>query len=152
MTLSSYKFLEDYVRLTCLKLNPKKCSFVKQRIEYFGHVVTHDGIFLYPGKVEVVKNFSTPASPKELRSFLGLANYYRRFIKGYLEIARPHNAVTKKGVKFCWSESCAVTFNRLKRVLVSAPVLAFPNFNEQFCFMWMLVNRYRVRSRTDSEW
>ena len=115
-----------------VKLNPKKCSFVKQRIEYLGHVVTPEGIFPDPGKVEVVKNFPKPASLKELKSFLGLANYYRRFIKGFSEIASPLNALTKKGVKFCWSESCAVAFDRLKRALISAPVLAFPNFDEQF--------------------
>ena len=68
-----------------MKLNPKKCSFVKQRIEYLGHVVTPEGIFPDPGKVEVVKNFPKPASLKELKSFLGLANYYRRFIKGFIK-------------------------------------------------------------------
>ena len=60
-----------------VKLNPEKCSFVKQRIVYLGHVVTPEGIFPDPSKVEVVKNFPTPASLKELKSFLGLANYYR---------------------------------------------------------------------------
>ena len=115
-----------------VKLNPKKCSFVKQRIEYLGHVVTPEGIFPDPSKVEVVENFSTPASLKELKSFLGLAHYYRRFIKGFSEIASPLNALTKKGVKFYWSESCAVAFDRLKPALLSAPVLAFPNFDEQF--------------------
>ena len=116
------------------KLNPdpEKCSFVKQRIVYLGHVVTPEGIFPDPSKVEVVKNFPTPASLKELKSFLGLANYYRRFIKGFSEIASPLNALTRKGVKFFWSESCANAFDRLKRALISAPVLAFPDFEEQF--------------------
>ena len=113
-------------------MNPEKCSFVKQRIEYLGHVVTPGGIFPDPSKVEVVKNFPTPASLKKLKSFLGLANYYWRFIKGFSEIARPLNALTKKGVKFNWSESCADAFDRLKRALILAPVLAFPDFNEQF--------------------
>ena len=113
-----------------VKLNPKKCSFVKQRIEYLGHVVTPEGIFPDPSKVKVVENFPTPASLKELKSFLGLANYYRRFIKGFAEIASPRNALTKKGVTFCWSESCANAFDRLKRALSSAPVLAFPNFDD----------------------
>ena len=89
-------------------------------------------IFPDPCKVEVVENFPTPASLKELKSFLGLANYYRRFIKGFSEIASPLSALTKKGVKFCWYESCTVAFDRLKRALISAPVLAFPNFDEQF--------------------
>ena len=66
-----------------MKLNPKKYSFVKQRIEYFGHVVTPEGIFPDPSKVEVVKNFPTPGSLKGLKSFLVLAYYYRRFIKGF---------------------------------------------------------------------
>ena len=77
-------YLEDVFRIlrdANVKLNPKKCSFVKQPIEYFGHVVTPEGIFPDPSKVEVVENFPTPASLKELKSFLGLANYYRRFIK-----------------------------------------------------------------------
>ena len=115
-----------------VKLNQKKCTFVERRIEYLGHVVTPEGIFPDPGKVEVVKNFPTPASLKELKSFLGSANYYLRFIKGFSEIASPLNALTKKGVNFCWSESCADAFDRLERVLISAPVVAFPNFNEQF--------------------
>ena len=86
-----------------VKLNLKKCSFVKQRIEYLGHVVTPEGIFPDPGKVEVVKNFPTPARLKEFKSFLGLVNYYLRFIKSFSEIASPLNALTKEGVKFCWS-------------------------------------------------
>ena len=108
-----------------LKLIPEKCSFVKQRIVYLGHVVTPEGIFPDPGKVEIVKNFPAPASLKELKSFLGLANYYRRFINSFSEIASPLNALTKKGVKFFWSESCGNVFDRLKR-------LAFPDFDEQF--------------------
>ena len=106
-----------------VKLISEKCSFVKQRIVYLGHFVTTEGIFPDPSKVEVVKNFPTPASLKELKSFLGLANYYRPFIQG---------ALTKKTVKFFWSESCANAFDRLKRALISAPVLAFPDFDEQF--------------------
>ena len=79
-----------------------------------------------------VKSFPTPASLQSLKSFLGLANYYRRFIKGFSEIASPLNALTKKGVKFFWSESCANAFDRLKRALISPPVLVFPDFEEQF--------------------
>ena len=81
-----------------VKLNPEKCSFVKQRIVYLGHVVTPEGVFPDPSKVEVVKNFTTPASLKKLKSFLGLANYYQRFIKGFSEIASPLYALTKKSV------------------------------------------------------
>ena len=122
-----------------VKLNPEKYSFVKQRIVYLGHVETPGGIFPDPSRVEAVRNFPTPASLKELKSFLGLANYYRRFIKGFSEIASPLNALTKKSVKFFWSESCANAFDRLKRALISAPVLAFPDFEEQFLLQVMLM-------------
>ena len=115
-----------------VKLNPKKCNFVKQKVEYLGHVVTPDGISPNPDKVRVVQEFPTPSNLKELRNFLGLANYYRRFVKGCSHIAAPLNALTRKGVSFKWSEQCAVAFDKLKRALVSAPVLAYPNFCEPF--------------------
>ena len=106
-----------------VKLNPKKCSFVKQRVEYLGHVVTPEGISPNPDKVRVVQEYPTPTNLKELRSFLGLANYYRRFSN----TANPLNALTKKNVPFAWTVACADTFDKLKRALVSAPILAYPN-------------------------
>ena len=115
-----------------VKLNPKKCSFVKQKVEYLGHVVTPDGISPDPGKVRVVQDFPTPTNLKQLRTFLGLANYYRCFIKGFVHIARPLNVLTKKGVKFSWTQSCDDAFDKLKRALVSAPILVYPNFKEPF--------------------
>ena len=115
-----------------VKLNPKKCSFVKQRVEYLGHVVTPEGISPNPDKVRVVQEFPTPTNLKELRSFLGLANYYRRFVRGFSNIANPLNALTKKNVPFVWTVACAEAFDKLKRALVSAPILAYPNFREPF--------------------
>ena len=115
-----------------VKLNPKKCSFVKPIVKYLGHVVTPDGISPDSDKVRVVQDFPTPTNLKQLRTFLGLANYYRRFIRGFSHIARPLNALTKKGVKFCWTQSCDDAFDKLKRALVSAPILAYPNFKKPF--------------------
>ena len=83
-----------------VKLNPNKCSFFKQRLEYLGHVVTPEGISPNPEKVRVVQEFTTPTNLKELRSFLGLANYYRRFVRGFSNIAHPLNTLTKKNVPF----------------------------------------------------
>ena len=82
-----------------VKLNPKKCSFVKQEVEYLGHVVSPEGIKPNPDKICVVRDFPVPKNVKELRTFMGLANYYRRFVKGFAHIAGPLNALTKKGVK-----------------------------------------------------
>ena len=115
-----------------VKLNPKKCSFVKQKVEYLGHVVTPDGVMPNPEKVRIVQDFPAPKNLKELRTFMGLANYYRRFVKGFAHIASPPNALTKKGVKFAWTQDCAAVFDKLKRALVSAPILAYPDFKEEF--------------------
>ena len=118
-----------------VKLNSKKCNFVKQKVEYLGHIVTPDGISTNLDKVRVVQEFPTPSNLKEFRNFLGLANYYRRFVKGCSHIAAPLNALTRKGVSFKWSEQCAVAFDKLKRALVSAPVLAYPNFCKPFLLL-----------------
>ena len=118
-----------------VKLNPKKCSFFKQRVEYLGHVVTPEGISPNPDKVRVVQEYPTPTNLKELRSFLGLANYYRRFVRGFSHIASPLNALTKKNVPFVWTVACAEAFDKLKRALVSAPILAYPNFREPFLLL-----------------
>ena len=115
-----------------VKLNPKKCSFAKQKVEYLGHLVTPQGIKPNPAKIKVVQGFPTPTNLKELRNFLGLATYYRRFVKGFSNIASPLNALTRKGVKFVWTEACSDAFDTLKRALVSAPILAYPNFKEPF--------------------
>ena len=98
-----------------LKLNPKKCCFAKQKVEYLGHVVTPDGVQPNPEKVRVVQDFPVPKNSKQLRTFMGLANYYRRFVKGFSHIASPLNALTKKGVKFEWTEACSEAFDKLKR-------------------------------------
>ena len=75
----------------------------------------------------MVQEFPTLTNLKELRSFLGLANYYRRFVKGFSYIANPLNALTKKHAPFVWTVTCADAFDKLKRALVSAPILAYPN-------------------------
>ena len=120
------------LRQANVKLNPKKCSFVKQKVEYLGHVVTPEGVSPNPDKVRVVQEFPPPNNLKELRHFLGLANYYRRFVTGFSHIANPLNALTKKGVYLHWTEECAVAFDKLKCALVSAPILAYPSFKEPF--------------------
>lgn len=115
-----------------VKLNPKKCSFVRQKVEYLGQVVTPDGVMPNPEKVHVVRDFPVPKSLKELRTFMGLANYYSRFVKGFTCIANSLNALTKKGSKFEWTEACTDAFDKLKRALISVPILAYPDFTNEF--------------------
>ena len=111
-----------------VKLNSEKLILVKQRVEYLDHVVTPEGISPNPNKVRVVQEFPTPTNLKELRSFIVLANYYRHFVRGFSHIANPFNALRKKNVPFVWTAAYAEAFDKLKCALVSAPILAYPNF------------------------
>ena len=139
------------LRQANVKLNPKKCSFVKQKVEYLGHVVTPEDISPNPDKARVVREFPTPTDLKELRNFLGLTNCYKRFVKGFSHIATSLNALTKKGVSFNWTEECAVAFDKLKRALVSAPIFVYPNFKEPFLLFVDASSRDRFYLSSSSE-
>ena len=95
-------------------------------MNFLGHIVTADGIRVDPAKVEAVQNWKSPTSPNEIRSFLGLAGYYRRFIEGFSKIARPMTQQLKKSIKFVWTPECEESFQLLKKKLTTAPVLAVP--------------------------
>ncbi|RVX22738.1 Retrovirus-related Pol polyprotein from transposon 17.6 [Vitis vinifera] len=105
----------------------KKCEFWLDRISFLGHVVSNDGISVDPGKVDAVANWRRPSTVTEIRSFLGLAGYYKRFIEGFSKIALPLTKLTQKGVKFEWSDDCECSFQELKNRLVSAPILTIPS-------------------------
>ncbi|KAL6318509.1 hypothetical protein AAG906_000587 [Vitis piasezkii] len=105
----------------------KKCEFWLDRVSFLGHVVTKDGISVDPRKVDVVSNWRRPTTVTEIRSFLGLAGYYRRFIEGFSKIALPLTSLTQKGVKFEWSDDCERSFQELKNRLVIAPILTIPS-------------------------
>ena len=109
-----------------------KCEFVKERVDYLGFEVSPEGIHASPDKVKAVIEWPTPKDIHDLRSFLGLASYYRKFIKGFSEIARPLTWLTRKGAKWEWSESQRKAFNTLKLTLATAPVLKLPDFDRQF--------------------
>jgi hypothetical protein len=109
-----------------------KCAFAKQQIAYLGHVISPNGVATDPAKVEAVSSWPTPANCKELRGFLGLAGYYRKFVKNFGVIARPLTDLLKKGVVFLWTQVHDTAFQALKQSLVSAPVLALPNFTRPF--------------------
>ena len=110
-----------------LKLKPQKCMFGVNHIKYLGHNIGRKGIAPFEEKVQAVKEFPTPTTMTQVKSFLGMANYYRKFIKDFSRLARPLNELTKKSKVFQWSEDCQNSFMELKRRLVSAPVLAHAN-------------------------
>ena len=120
------------LRSANVKLKPSKCSFARSSVEYLGHVVSRDGIQPDPSKIAAVENFPVPQCVRDVRSFLGLANYYRRFIKHFASIASPLNKLTHKNARFYWDESCDQAFHTLKSCLTSAPILAYPDFSLPF--------------------
>ena len=115
-----------------LKLRPLKCRFIRQEVEFLGHVLTPQGLKTSWHHVQAVRDFKVPSSVREVRQFLGLASYYRRFVPAFAEIAKPLHALTKKGAVFEWTEDCQKSFELLKTRLTEAPVLAYPQFDRAF--------------------
>nr|GEV59114.1 retrotransposon protein, putative, Ty3-gypsy subclass [Tanacetum cinerariifolium] len=102
------------------------------KVQFLGHVIDSEGIHVDPAKIEVIKYLESHKTPTEIRQFLGLAGYYRRFIKGFSKIARPMTKLTQKSVKFDWGEKAEAAFQLLKQKLCSAPILALPKGSENF--------------------
>ncbi|GJY53953.1 reverse transcriptase domain-containing protein [Tanacetum coccineum] len=120
--------------LTKEKLYAKfsKCEFWLQEVHFLGHVVNQSGIHVDPSKIEAVKNWKAPTTPSEVRSFLGLAGYYRRFIANFSKIAKPLTSLTQKNQKYEWGEEQEAAFQTLKNNLCDAPVLSLPDGVEDF--------------------
>ncbi|GJR86877.1 putative reverse transcriptase domain-containing protein [Tanacetum coccineum] len=109
-----------------------KCEFWIPKVQFLGHVIDNKGIHVDPAKIESVKDWASPKTPTEIRQFLGLAGYYRRFIEGFSKIAKPMTKLTQKKVKFEWGDKQEAAFQLLKQKLCSAPILALPEGSEDF--------------------
>ncbi|GKB73177.1 putative reverse transcriptase domain-containing protein [Tanacetum coccineum] len=103
-----------------------KCEFWLSKVQFLGHVIDSEGIHVDPAKIESIKDWASPKTPTEIHQFLGLAGYYRRFIKGFLKIVRPITKLTQKSVKFNWGEKAEAAFQLLKQRLCITPILALP--------------------------
>ena len=115
-----------------LKLKPSKCLFFQKQTHFLGHIVSEQGISTDPEKVSAIQDWPPCRTAKQCHSFLGLASYYRRFCPGFAEIARPLHKLCEKGRKFQWTPEAQKAFDRLKQVLTSPPVLAYPLPNIRF--------------------
>ena len=115
-----------------LKLKAKKCSLFAKQVVYLGHIISEKGVSTDPVKVETVQNWTEPMSEKELRSFLGLCSYYRRFIKDFATVTKPLHKLTSKDSKFVWTKECQESFDTLKDRLTKSPILAYPDFKQPF--------------------
>ncbi|GJZ68630.1 putative reverse transcriptase domain-containing protein [Tanacetum coccineum] len=109
-----------------------KCEFWIPKVQFLGHVIDSQGIHVDPAKIESVKDWASPKSATEIRQFLGLAGYYRRFIEGFSKIAKPMTKLTQKKIKFEWSDKAEAAFQLIKQKLCSAPILALPEGSEDF--------------------
>ncbi|XP_024312059.1 LOW QUALITY PROTEIN: uncharacterized protein LOC100823542 [Brachypodium distachyon] len=109
-----------------------KCEFWLEEVAFLGHIVSEKGVAIDASKVTAVTEWNSPKTVKEIRSFLGLAGYYRRFIENFSKIARPMTNLLKKEKKFSWTPECEAAFQELKKKLVSAPVLILPDIHKNF--------------------
>ncbi|GJX73336.1 putative reverse transcriptase domain-containing protein [Tanacetum coccineum] len=109
-----------------------KCKFWLSSVQFLGHVINSEGVYMDPAKIESIKDWASPKTPIDIRQFLGLAGYYRRFIQGFSKIAKPMTKLTQKNAKFDWSETAEAAFQLLKQKLCSAPILSLPEGSEGF--------------------
>src|SRR3954465_5513566 len=131
---------EEHLRLIFEKLREhkmyakfSKCEFWLNEVGFLGHIVSGDGVAVDPAKVSSVTEWESPKSVKEVRSFLGLAGYYRRFIDNFSKVAKPMTELLKKHKKFAWSEGCELSFQELKKRLVTTLVYV--------CQIWKKISK-----------
>lgn len=120
------------LRENTLLLQPDKCEFMRREVAYLGHIISDKGVMPNPEKVKAVSDYPVPTNIKQIKQFLGLVGYYRRFIKDFSFIAKPMTSLLKKDVPFVWTDDHQKSFQKFKDILISEPILQYPNFNETF--------------------
>jgi hypothetical protein len=120
------------IRKAGLKLNLEKCNFWMKRLPFLGHIIEEKGISPDPDKIIAVQNITPPKNVTQLRSFLGLAGYYRRFIRNFSSIAQPLNQLLRKDIAYDWKDNCQQAFDELKQRLTTAPILIYPDYYREF--------------------
>ena len=115
-----------------LKINPDKWDFFRMKLQFLGHIVSKDGLAVDPSKIEAVQTYQVPRSQTEVKSFWGLASYYRALVPKFAEIARCLHKASETSTKFEWIPSAQDAFESLKMKLTSTPILAFPCLKEPF--------------------
>lgn len=130
--LSRLTTVLDRFRGANLKLKPSKCEILQKEVRYLGHVINREGVSTDPGKVQTVKDWPIPSCQTGLRTFLGFVGYYRKFCPDYATIAKPLSRMTAKNIPFIWDTSAQQSFDQLRNYIISAPVLAYPDFSKEF--------------------
>jgi len=135
----SRKEHEEHLRLVLQTLREhqlyakfSKCDFFKEEIQYLGHVITKEGIAVDPEKIRTIMEWPIPKDVADIRSFMGLAGYYRRFVEGFSRVAHPITSLQKKGKVFKWTPECQQSFEHLKHLLTTAPILCIADPNKDY--------------------
>lgn len=130
--LENLKTVFSRLRKANLRINPGKCEFFKRETKYLGHIISGDGIKTDPDKVAAIQEMQPPRNVKEVRRFLGIASWYRRFVPDFAKVSQPLTQLLKKGKHFKWTNDQQMAFDSLKSCLTNAPVLACPDFSQTF--------------------
>ena len=130
--LDHLKEVFSRLRQAGLTVNPDKVSLVSSSLSFLGHIISPSGVIVNPDRTLKIRQFAEPKNVKQVARFIGMVNYFRKFIPEFSRIAEPLNNLRKKDVKFRWEEAQQEAFDSLKRALISPPVLAVPNFQERF--------------------
>lgn len=131
-----YTVLEEVIKRVGdagLRLNPEKCKFLRKEVKFLGHIINKYGIQTDPSKIDAIRTFTRPKCIKSVRSFLGICNYYRRFIKDYARKSRALESMCGNNqAKLVWTDACETAFDEMKKALMEAPILTFPDFKKEF--------------------
>ena len=130
--LQHMRILFQRLREADLKLKDSKCNYFKTHVQYLGHLVSGKGIKPLPEKLASIKKMPAPTTPKEIKKFLGLVGYHRKFILRFADIARPMTNLTKQDIPFEWTVQCQASFEMLKETLLTSPILKYPDPNKAY--------------------
>ena len=130
--LSHICMVFEKLKTANLSMKKSKCNFFSKEIQYLGHILSATGIQPLPSKMHTIQHMNPPTTPKQVRAFLGLVEYYRKFIKEFMKIAKPLTLLIRQQVKFDWTPEHQVAFIHLKDAIVQAPILHYPNPNKTY--------------------
>ena len=130
--LSHIREVFEKLKSANLSIKKSKCNFFSKEIQYLGHILSATGIRLLPSKTYAIQHMQPPNISKQVRAFLGLVRYYRKFIKGFAKIAKPLTLLTRQQVKFEWTSVHHTAFLHLKEAIVQAPILCYPDTDKKY--------------------
>ena len=130
--LEHLEIVFSHLREAGLKMKRSKCDFFKSKIHYLGHLISPEGISPLPKKLDSIKHMPVPNSAKEIKQFLGLTGYYRKFVPRFTDISRPLTTLMKKDEKFEWTSACQKSFELLKKALCGEPILKYADTSKPY--------------------